>query len=129
MLTIISSGSAGARGWSDDALWFIQALYCYISLSGDIDILNLEVSVAGTDKKRRIYDTVKAVIRYSAIISTGKHGLPLLDRADWNDTLRVDVDSIDGPTKERLYKEQIAPDTDAVVRFESDYSESVMNVR
>lgn len=114
-------------GWSDDALWFIQALYRYISLSGDIDILNLEVSVAGTDKKRRIYDTVKAVIRYSAIISTGKHGLPLLDRADWNDTLRVDVDSIDGPTKERLYKEQIAPDTDAVVRFESDYSESVMN--
>lgn len=114
-------------GWSDDALWFIQALSRYISLTGDNDILNFEVLVAGTDKKRKIYDTIKAVIRYSAIISTGKHGLPLLDRADWNDCLRIDVDSLNGPSKEKLYKEQIAPNNDAIVPFESDYSESVMN--
>lgn len=115
--------------WSDDALWFVQAVYRYISLTGDIKFLDEEVEVAGTNPvtKRPVYETIKALIKYSAQISIGKHGLPLLDNADWNDCLKLDNDFIDGITKEKLYKEQIAKSDNPDEPFESDYSESVMN--
>ncbi len=114
--------------WSDDALWLIQAVYRYINLTGDIDFLNEDVSVAGTqDQKRPVYETLKSIIRYSAQISIGKHGLPLIDSADWNDCLKVDDDFIDGPTKEALYKKQLTDSGKVDQPLESDYSESVMN--
>jgi cellobiose phosphorylase len=115
--------------WSDDALWFVQAVYRYISLTGDIKFLDEEVEVAGTNPvtKRPVYETIKALLRYSAQISVGKHGMPLLDNADWNDCLKLDNDFIDGVTKEKLYKEQIAKGGKMGDPFESDYSESVMN--
>jgi len=39
------------------------------------------------------------------------HGLPLLDLADWNDCLKIDSNSIDGATKEKLYYEQLKRQT------------------
>ncbi len=115
--------------WSDDALWFVQAVYRYISLTGDIKFLDEEVEVAGTKpvSKRPVYETIKALLKYSAQISVGKHGMPLLDNADWNDCLKLDNDFIDGITKEKRYKEQIAKGGKMGDPFESDYSESVMN--
>ncbi len=116
--------------WSDDSLWFVQAVYRYINLSGDLGFLDEEVAVAGTApvKTRPVYETIKALIRYSAEISVGKHGMPLLDNADWNDCLKLDNDFIDGITKEKLYRNQLAEkgrkEGDP---FESDYSESIMN--
>ena len=86
--------------WSDDALWFIQAVYRYICLTGEVSFLNEECNMAdGAGKTRRVFDTIKAVIRYSSEISIGKHGLPLLDFADWNDCLKLDMDYIDGIEK------------------------------
>jgi len=118
-----------AGKWSDDALWFVQAAYRYISLTGDIKFLDEEVEVAGTKpvSKRPVYETIKALLKYSAKISVGKHGMPLLDNADWNDCLKLDNDFIDGITKEKLYKEQIAKSNNSDEPLESDYSESVMN--
>ncbi|TYQ15227.1 UNVERIFIED_CONTAM: Cellobiose phosphorylase [Acetivibrio alkalicellulosi] len=116
--------------WSDDALWFVQALYRYISLTGDMAFLDEEVEVAGTkgSKKRPVYETVKALIMYSAQISVGKHGIPLIDNADWNDCLKLDNNFIDGITKEKLYREQLEKTGGKFGDpFESDYSESVMN--
>ncbi|NLD49458.1 MAG: glycosyl transferase, partial [Clostridiaceae bacterium] len=116
--------------WSDDALWFVQAVYRYISLTGDMGFLEEEVTVAGTspEKSRPVYETIKALIRYSAEISVGKHGLPLLDNADWNDCLKLDSNFIDGITKEKLYREQLAKKGGKMGEpFESDYSESTMN--
>lgn len=115
--------------WSDDGLWLIQAVYRYINLTGDIDFLDEECKIAGTSpiKTRSIYDTIKSILRYSGEISIGKHKIPLLDFADWNDCLKLDTDYIDGITKEKLYKEQIAKSGDENQPFESDYSESVMN--
>ncbi len=109
--------------WSDDALWFIQALARYINLTGDLEFLNEECEIAGTDpvRTRSVYDTVKAVLRYSGEISIGKHGMPLLDCADWNDCLKLDEDYLNGPAKEQWYQEQMGRPLD------SDYSESVMN--
>ena len=113
---------------SDDQLWLVDAIDRYINLSKDYSILNKRFLVAGTSKKRSLYDTLKAIITYSAKISIGKHNLPLLDKADWNDCLRIDNDCLDGPTKEKLYKAQLRKNKQVYgERFESDLSESVMN--
>ena len=57
-----------------------------------------------------------------------KNGLPLLDKADWNDTLRLDKLCLDGPTKERVYKEQLERNGQQYgVQLENSLSESVMN--
>ena len=116
--------------WSDDALWLLQALDRYVSLTGDYDFLKEEISVAGSEgAKRSILNTIKAIILYSSKISIGKHGIPLIDRADWNDCLRVDPDCIGGAAKIEAYKAQLEAKGKAFgeVPFESEYSESVMN--
>ncbi len=119
--------------WSDDALWLLQALDRYVSLTGDFAFLKEELPVARAEgqepMKRSILDTIKAIITYSAKISVGKHGIPLIDRADWNDCLRVDPDCVGGAVKIEQYKEQLAAKGKAFgeVPYESEYSESVMN--
>ncbi len=117
--------------WSDDSLWFVQAVYKYVNLTKDINFLKEETEIAGKENKetRPIYKTIEAIIDYSAYISVGKHGLPLLDRADWNDCLRIDTDSIDGPEKERLYKKRVEECKNKNISFddENTFSESVMN--
>ncbi|MBR5975672.1 MAG: glycosyl transferase [Clostridiales bacterium] len=116
--------------WSDDALWLLQALDRFISLTGDYDFLKEELPIAGGEgEKRSILETIKAVFTYSYKISVGGHGLPLIDRADWNDCLRVDPDCVNGPTKIEAYQEQLAASGKKYgeVPYESEYSESVMN--
>ena len=115
--------------WSDDGLWLIQAVYRYINITGDNAFLDEQCEIGGSNptKTRSLYDTIKAILRYSGEISIGKHGIPLLDFADWNDCLKLDTDFINGVEKERRYKEQIDRTGRAGEPFESDYSESVMN--
>ena len=105
-----------AGKWSDDGLWLLQAVYRYINYSGDVSFLDemYETPESG-GKKRSVYETLKAIIHYSAEVSIGAHGLPLIDYADWNDCLKVDDDYLSGPQKDG----QPGP-------FEG-YSESVMN--
>jgi len=114
--------------YSDDALWLFQAVGRYIDLTGDQTILDTEWPVAGENGKRRLFDTLQACLIYSGKISIGKNGLPLIDHADWNDTLNLDDEGIHGPEKEKLYRQQIA---DGLIKegeaFQSDLSESVMN--
>ena len=115
--------------YSDDALWFLQALDQYIKMTDDYSILDDESEIAGTNskRKRKIYNTIIAIIRYSSEISIGRHNIPLLDHADWNDCLKIDEDYINGPTKEKLYYEQIEKSGNPNEPFISNYSESVMN--
>ncbi len=113
---------------SDDQLWLAQAVYRYVRLSGDHDFLNQTFTMASTDRSRRLIDTLKAILIYSGRISVGKHSLPLLDRADWNDTLRLDKNVYDGPEKEELYYKQLRENDQTYgVPLESNQSESVMN--
>ena len=114
---------------SDDQLWLVQAVYRYVTISGDTDFLTTEFEIAGTDgKKRTLWETMKAALTYSGCISVGKHGLPLLDKADWNDTLRLDKVVYKGPQKEELYRKQLAEKgQEWGVAWENDYTESVMN--
>lgn len=116
--------------WSDDALWLLQALDRYLKLTGDYDFLFERLPVAGGEgKKRPLTETIKAILSYSVRVSVGKHGLPLIDRADWNDCLRVDPDCISGPEKIEKYKAQLEKGGQSYgsVPFESEYAESVMN--
>ena len=113
---------------SDDQLWLVQAVYRYIALTDDTAFLDESFPVAGSDKTRVLLDTLRAVVIYSSKISVGEHGLPLLDQADWNDCLRLDPDCVDGPTKEKLYREQLERTGGKWGdRFESRGAESVMN--
>ncbi len=92
---------------SDDQLWLVQAVYRYVTLTDDYGFLKEEIAVADGDGKRPLWDTLMAILRYSGCISVGAHGLPLLDRADWNDTLRLDKDCMKGTQKEALYRKQL----------------------
>lgn len=113
---------------SDDSIWLVDAIYRYLSLTDDYAFLNKRFPVAGSKKKRTLLDTLKAIVIYSGKISIGKHDIPLLDKADWNDCLKIDDDCLDGPTKEKLYKSQLKKNKQPYgVRFESNLSESVMN--
>ena len=101
-----------------------------MSLTGDHAFLHEELHIAGTELgKRSLLRTIQAIITYSCRISVGKHGIPLIDRADWNDCLRVDPDCLSGPNKIEHYKKQLlATGKDyGEIPFESEYSESVMN--
>ena len=112
---------------SDDALWLVQAIYRYISLTNDTEFLKESFPTAdgGT---RTLIETMKAIVRYSGKISVGTHGFPLMDKADWNDTMKLDNDWINGKEKESLYKEQLrTAEKEIGAKFESNYSESVMN--
>ena len=114
--------------YSDDALWLFQAVGRFIDLTGDRSILDTEWPVAGEQGKRSLFETLKAILHYSGKISIGKNGLPLIDRADWNDTLNLDGEGIPGPEKETLYRKQV---TEGIIRdgepLKTDLSESIMN--
>ncbi len=113
---------------SDDALWLVFAISRYLDLSGDEAFLDRRFSMADKKKKRSVYETLKAILLYSSQISIGKHGLPLLDCADWNDCLRIDPDYLDGMKKEKAYRHQLQKKKQQFgVPFENEYSESIMD--
>lgn len=48
---------------------------------------------------------MKALIVYSGKdLRRRSSGMPILDAADWNDCLKLDLDWINGPEKERGYR-------------------------
>ena len=118
----------GAGDASDDQLWLMQAVYRYVSLTGDIDFLSEEYPIADSDKKRSVFDTMWAAVFYSGKIAVGRHGLPVLDHIDWNDCLKLDDDSISAPLRMELYRKQLEEkDQEWGVPFETHSCESVMN--
>jgi cellobiose phosphorylase len=113
---------------SDDALWLTQAVARYCRLSGDYAFLREKLPIAGEDASRPLADTLMAILTYSGKISVGAHGLPLLDKADWNDTLRLDKNVMKGPEKEALYRAQLAKSGKPYgTPLENTLTESVMN--
>lgn len=114
---------------SDNGLWLSQAVAAYLDATGDESILAREFPQADGEGTRSLYRTLEAILEFSGCRSVGKHGLPLLDSADWNDTLSLDRASyLDGPRKQLEYQRQV---DEALIKdgapLRSDYSESVMN--
>ncbi len=113
---------------SDDPLWLVQAVYRYVTLTGDSEFLTQEFPVADGDGKRSLFDTLMAILVFCGRISVGAHGLPLLDKADWNDTLRLDNHCLKGPQKEAAYRAQLnATGESWGVPWKNTMSESCMN--
>jgi len=113
---------------SDDQLWLVQAVYRYVKLTGDVSFLRREYPIAGEEAKRPLLETLKSILTYSGEISVGRHGLPLLDKADWNDTLRLDPEVMKGPEKEKRYLSQLKEKKQKYgAPLENTLSESVMN--
>ncbi|MDF2877350.1 MAG: glycosyltransferase 36, partial [Clostridia bacterium] len=109
-----------AGKWSDDGLWLVQAVYRFVSYTGDDSFLDTAFEIPETGgRKRSVYETLQAVIKYSSEVSVGNHGLPLIDHADWNDCLKVDEEAIRGAEKEEIYLK--------TGKFINNQSESVMN--
>ncbi|MFW9997322.1 MAG: GH36-type glycosyl hydrolase domain-containing protein [Candidatus Odinarchaeota archaeon] len=73
--------------FSDDHLWMILAVYDYIKETGDFSILNEKLTfVDGNGSPVALYDHLQRAIDFT-VNKTGRHGLPLMGTADWNDTL------------------------------------------
>jgi cellobiose phosphorylase len=80
--------------YSDDHLWSVLTVTSYIKETGDFDILKLKVPFYEKDKNGRAVETgsvlehLERALRYTRK-DTGRHGLPLLGFADWNDTINL----------------------------------------
>ena len=89
----------GSKKWyGDDHLWIVLAVCAYLKETGDYAFLGEEV--AYYDKKlpsaRRETNTVlDHLVRALRFTKThvGRHGLPLLGFADWNDTVNLHGDA------------------------------------
>ncbi len=71
--------------FSDDHLWMILSVCNYIKETGDMTILDENVKfVEGSSAP--LYEHLKRSIQFT-LDHMGKHGMPLLGSADWNDAL------------------------------------------
>ncbi|HRU39701.1 MAG TPA: hypothetical protein P5511_07470, partial [Candidatus Goldiibacteriota bacterium] len=81
-------GRGDLKGFSDDHLWLIQMVYSYICETGDFGILREKTPYADSAAKETVYTHLKRAINYTERMK-GRHGLPLILTADWNDTLHL----------------------------------------
>ncbi|MEA3560958.1 MAG: glycosyl transferase, partial [Candidatus Omnitrophota bacterium] len=72
-------------GYSDDHLWLIVSTAGYIKESGDTDFLGKKIPFTNQGKDT-LYNHLSRAIDYS-FNHLGRHGLPLMGYADWNDCL------------------------------------------
>ena len=84
--------------YSDDHLWSVLCVTAYIKETGDTAFLDEEVPYYEKDKDGKpiqsgtVLDHVKRALHFTQT-DTGKHGLPLLGFADWNDTINLPTGS------------------------------------
>ena len=80
--------------YGDDHLWIILSVSSYLKETGDISFLNEEIAFYDKDKYDKpiesgtVLEHLKRALEFTKN-SRGKHGLPLLGFADWNDTVNL----------------------------------------
>ncbi len=80
--------------FNDDPLWLIMATVEYIKETGDFDILNEQVPFDSDESnKASLFNHLTRSFDH-VINNLGKHGLPLIGRADWNDCLNLNCFSM-----------------------------------
>jgi cellobiose phosphorylase len=80
--------------YGDDHLWIVLAVSEYLKETGDLSFLNDVIPFYDKDKndhpleKGTVLEHIKRALTFTQK-HTGKHGLPLLGFADWNDTVNL----------------------------------------
>ncbi len=80
--------------YGDDHLWIILTVSTYLKETGDYRFLDEEITYYDKElpvEKRRkgtVLEHLKKALEFTKN-NTGKHGLPLLGFADWNDTVNL----------------------------------------
>lgn len=80
--------------YSDDHLWCVLCVTAYVKETGDTAFLEDAIPYYEKDKEGRplqtgtVLDHIKRALRFTRS-DTGRHGLPLLGFADWNDTVNL----------------------------------------
>ncbi|MCP5541468.1 MAG: glycosyl transferase [Akkermansiaceae bacterium] len=93
------SREEGDKHWyGDDHLWIVLAVCAYLRETGDRGFLDEEITfyqkkVALEDRpSATVFEHLKRALAYTKG-NTGRHGLPLLGFADWNDTVNLPGDA------------------------------------
>jgi len=93
------SREEGDKQWyGDDHLWIVQAVSAYLKETGDYDFLDEEITFYSKElpleqrEKGTVLEHLKRALEFTKN-NTGKHGLPLLGFADWNDTVNLHGDA------------------------------------
>jgi cellobiose phosphorylase len=79
--------------YGDDHLWIVLAVADYIKETGDFDFLKEEIPYYSLDTKEpkqtgTVLEHLLRAVEFSRA-NVGRHGLPLLGYADWNDTVNL----------------------------------------
>jgi cellobiose phosphorylase len=80
--------------YSDDHLWFVLAAAAYVNETGDTGFLSESIPFYEKDGDGKPLETAAALEHLKRALSftrrdIGRHGLPLLGFADWNDTVNL----------------------------------------
>jgi cellobiose phosphorylase len=82
--------------YSDDHLWSILAVCAYVKETGDFPFLSESIPFYEKDKNGVALESASVLEHLQRALSftwndRGKHGLPLLGFADWNDTVNLKI--------------------------------------
>jgi cellobiose phosphorylase len=76
-------------GFNDDPAWLILGVAAYLKETGDVSILDEEVTYDNEPgSESPLYEHLQRSLRYT-LQRLGPHELPLIGRADWNDCLNL----------------------------------------
>lgn len=80
--------------YSDDHLWSVLGVTAYLKETGDLTLLNESVAFYDKSKEGGVIETGTVFEHLTRGLKftrgdLGKHGLPLLGFADWNDTINL----------------------------------------
>ncbi|MGH2752947.1 MAG: GH36-type glycosyl hydrolase domain-containing protein [Actinomycetota bacterium] len=82
---------AVGSGFNDDPMWLILAVAAYVKESGDREILDVPIPYENAPgSETPLYEHLQRALQYT-LDRLGPHGLPLIGRADWNDTLNLNA--------------------------------------
>lgn len=76
--------------YSDDHLWLIMSVNAYIKETGDFAFLNEKVSYNDKTTSGTVREHLDKALEFTAN-NRGPHNIALAGRADWNDTLNLDM--------------------------------------
>ncbi len=80
---------AVGSGFNDDPAWLILGVAAYLKETGDVSILDEEVTYDNEPgSESPLFEHLQRSLRYT-MHRLGPHGLPLIGRADWNDCLNL----------------------------------------